>query len=115
MRKIVHAPFDLKQYNKWNERLEDHYGSGRTPSEYWSTQTLSGICLKTIKTRLLELGKHRLKALKDYITDIESDWAIGSVILRNLKYGSIATILAFLIGCLSPRHFHLVCADSGGT
>ena len=97
------APFDLKQYNKWNERLKI-ITAPEDSAEYWRIKH----CEESPDgdgSKLLELGKERLKALKDYIADIESDWATGSVILRNLKYSSIATIIAFLLIAFLPVMF----------
>ncbi len=94
------APFDMRQYNKWDERLKI-ITNPKSSVEYWRLKHCSE-STEDHKSRLLELGKYRLKALKDYITDIESDWATGSVILRNLKYSSIATILAFLLVAFFP-------------
>lgn len=101
-------PFDREQFEKWSKRL-GIITNPKNSIEYWQLQQCPGSSDDTISS--LQLGKERLKALMDYIAGIETDWATGSIILRNFKLGSIAAIIAFTLIALLPVicHWGSVC------
>ena len=87
-------PFDTEQYQNWDERLKvvtDPINS----NEYWLHRRQMPDQDHSDEARL-RLGKETLKALLEYVADIESDWSSGSLILRNLRIGAVFTILALL-------------------
>ena len=105
------VPFDRRQYDKWNEHLKI-ITDPKNSVEYWWLKCCRKSTDEDHKLKLLKLAKCRLQALKSYLADIESNWATGTVIVSNLKYGSITTIIAFLLIAFLPV-ISTWCTNSG--
>lgn len=86
--------FDKEQYENWEERLKVvtdpvHFNMYWLQRQQYTEQDHSD-------TAWLKLGRETLKAFLEYVAGIESDWASGSLILKNLRIAAVFTILALL-------------------
>ena len=86
--------FDKEQYENWEERLKV-VTDPTNSNMYWLQRQQHAEQDHADATRL-KLGRETLKALLEYAAGIESDWASGSLILRNLRIVAVFMILALL-------------------